>query len=161
MFQQILQQRNLPELLSRDEMMRILQEQEYGYLPEKPTSLHWQVQENLVKNFCAGKAVLHKITLTCELGEKSFSFPVHLCLPTAQGKHPFFIRISFGNGAPDAFVPTEELIDHGFVCDQFPADIGDEFFEGDIGYHLRNGPHYFGREDWLKQIKFVKKHYHN
>ena len=59
MFQQILQQRNLPELLSRDEMLRILQEQEYGYLPEKPTSLHWQVQENLVKNFCAGKAALH------------------------------------------------------------------------------------------------------
>ena len=76
-------------------MLRILQEQEYGYLPEKPTSLHWQAQENLVKNFCAGKAVLHKITFTCELGEKSFSFPVHLCLPTAQGKRPFFIRISF------------------------------------------------------------------
>lgn len=76
-------------------MLRILQEQEYGYLPEKPTSLHWQVQENLVKNFCAGKAVLHKITFTCELGEKSFSFPVHPCLPTVQGKRPFFIRISF------------------------------------------------------------------
>ena len=55
MFQQILQQRNLPELLSRDEMLRILQEQEYGYLPEKPTSLHWKCKKILSKIFVQGK----------------------------------------------------------------------------------------------------------
>ena len=33
-----------------------------------------------------------------------------------------------------------------------------KFFEGDVGYHLRGGLHYFGREDWQKLIKFVKMH---
>ena len=42
--------------------------------------------------------------------------------------------------------------------DKLPAEIGDEFFEGGIGYHLRKGLHYFSREDWLKLIRFVKLH---
>lgn len=335
-------ERNLPKLLKRNEMLNIIFEEEYGYLPEKPTSLTWKVDERIVNNFCAGKAVLNKITMTCQMSEKAFSFPFYLALPTAKGKHPFFIHINFRDLVPDIYMPTEELIDNGFavfsfcykditndnndftdglsgilyphgkrkpndagkiamwawaaqrimdyaqtlnsvldlknsivcghsrlgktalltaatderfafaysndsgcsgaaitrnkqgetvkaicqnfpywfcenykkyieneesmpfdqhylvasvaprkvligsasediwadpvseqlccmaassrfkkefVCDKMPADIGDEFFEGDIGYHLRKGLHYFSREDWLKLIKFVKKHW--
>lgn len=45
---------------------------------------------------------------------------------------------------------------NGFVCnkDRFP-EIGDEFFNGDIGFHKRAGLHYYSREDWLKSIKFI------
>ncbi len=46
---------------------------------------------------------------------------------------------------------------NGFVCDGV-ARAGDEFFEGDIGYHLRAGKHYFSREDWQKLIKFINIH---
>ena len=46
----------------------------------------------------------------------------------------------------------------GFVCqDRLPV-VGDEFHEGTIGYHLREGKHYFSRYDWNKLIKFVNRH---
>lgn len=45
-----------------------------------------------------------------------------------------------------------------FICPDRPANIGEMFFEGDIGYHLRKGLHYFGREDWNKLIKFINLH---
>ena len=34
--QNMLKERNLPELKSREEMLEILQREEYGYLPEPP-----------------------------------------------------------------------------------------------------------------------------
>lgn len=43
----------------------------------------------------------------------------------------------------------------GFVHpDRLPV-VGDQFHEGDIGYHLRDGVHYFSREDWLTYLKFL------
>ena len=56
-------------------------------------------------------------------------------------------------------VASSERFDKPFVSPDRFAEIGEEFFEGDIGYHLRKGLHYFSREDWLKLIKFVKLHY--
>ena len=44
-----------------------------------------------------------------------------------------------------------------FICDR-PAQEGDAFFEGRIGYHLRKGMHYFSRTDWLRLMEFVAKH---
>lgn len=46
----------------------------------------------------------------------------------------------------------------GFICKDRLPKIGDEFHKGSIGYHLRDGLHYFSREDWLKVIKFIKRH---
>jgi len=46
----------------------------------------------------------------------------------------------------------------GFVCENRLAEVGEVFHEGCVGYHLRKGTHYFGREDWLKVIKFIEKH---
>lgn len=46
----------------------------------------------------------------------------------------------------------------GFVCDDHLPKVGDEYHEGSIGYHLRAGSHYFGREDWQKAMKFVRLH---
>ncbi len=34
---------------------------------------------------------------------------------------------------------------------------GDEFHDGHIGYHMRDGMHYFSREYWQKVIKFVNR----
>lgn len=44
----------------------------------------------------------------------------------------------------------------GFCHSDRYAEIGESFFEGNIGYHLRQGPHYFGRPDWLKLMEFAK-----
>ncbi len=36
----------------------------------------------------------------------------------------------------------------GFIGEDRAPAIGDRFHEGNIGYHLRSGEHYFSREDW-------------
>ena len=46
----------------------------------------------------------------------------------------------------------------GFVCENRLPEVGDEFHEGNVGYHLRAGLHYFSREDWIKVIKFINRH---
>lgn len=46
----------------------------------------------------------------------------------------------------------------GFICDDRFPQVGDEYHEGCVGYHLRAGLHYFSREDWQKIMNFVKKH---
>ena len=51
----------------------------------------------------------------------------------------------------------ESLGMKGIVCEGRLPAAGDEYHEGSIGYHLREGLHYFGREDWLKLMKFVKE----
>lgn len=143
MFQKMLKDRNLPGLQSKQEMMDVLFSQVYGYLPEKPTKISWQVEQNTIKKFCAGKAVLNKITMTCEMGEKVFSFPFYATLPTAEGKHPFFVHINFRDCVPDRYMPTEELIDHGFAVFSFcykdvTSDNGD-FTDGLAGVLCENG----------------------
>ena len=44
----------------------------------------------------------------------------------------------------------------GMVCADRLPEAGDEYHEGSIGYHLRPGLHYFGREDWNRLMTFVK-----
>ncbi len=143
MLQQMLKKRNLPSLLKRDEMLSILFEEEYGHIPEKPDNLSWEVQENIIYRFCAGKAVLNKITMTCKLRGKTFSFPFYLTLPTAEGKHPFFILINFRDNVPDRYMPTEELIDNGFAvfsfCYNDVTSDNDDFTDGLAGVLYKNG----------------------
>lgn len=46
----------------------------------------------------------------------------------------------------------------GFVHpDRFPT-VGECFHEGHIGYHLREGKHYLGREDWKYYIKYLRQY---
>ena len=45
----------------------------------------------------------------------------------------------------------------GFICDDRLPVVGDIYHEGNIGYHLRAGKHYFSREDWNKLTAFVNK----
>lgn len=54
-----------------------------------------------------------------------------------------------------ACVAASSAFENPFDCENRYAEAGDEFFSGDLGYHMRNGTHYFSREDWQKLIKFV------
>jgi len=47
----------------------------------------------------------------------------------------------------------------GFVRPDRLPEPGDKFHDGDIGYHLRSGQHYFSREDWLYIMEYVRKHF--
>ncbi len=135
--------KNIPRLLSRQEMLSILQEKEYGHSLPNPTNISWQVSENCIPNFCAGKAVCNKVTAHCVINGKEFSFPFHATLPTDKEKHPFFVHINFRDLNPDRYMPTEELIDNGFAIFSFCYDDvtrdNNDFTDGLAGVLYENG----------------------
>lgn len=47
----------------------------------------------------------------------------------------------------------------GFIHNGEMPDYGELLHEGDIGYHIRRGTHYFSLEDWRYYIKYLKKHF--
>lgn len=143
MLKQLICQRNLPPLQSRAEMLEVLQHEEYGYLPPKPDQLTWKKEEDTIRRFFAGKATMNEAVLTARFGVKEFSFPIKYALPTAPGKHPFFIQINFRPDMPDRYQPTEELIDHGYGVFSFSykditSDDGD-FTNGLAGVLFEDG----------------------
>lgn len=143
MFEELLKARKIPEILSREEMLDILQREEYGYLPARPDAISFQVTPNIVSNFCAGKAELSRVQIDCSIKSKSFSFPVYAAVPTKAGKYPFFVHINFRDCVPDRYMPTEELIDNGFAVLSFcyedvTSDNGD-FTNGLAGVLYEDG----------------------
>lgn len=119
MLENILSQRKLPSLLSKDEMLDILLKEEYGYLPAKPEKLTFEETENFIPYFCAGKAISRKIVATATINGKDFSFPFHASIPKKEGKIPFFVLINFRDNVPDMYFPTEEIMDEGFAVLSF------------------------------------------
>lgn len=112
---EMLKQRNIPKLLSREEMLEIMQREVYGYLPPAPNKISFTT-ERLKNPTFAGKATADRVTAHCVLpGGMEFSFPFVAILPTKGEKHPFFIHINFRPDIPDRHQPTEELIDNGFA----------------------------------------------
>lgn len=134
---------SLPDLRSREEMLDILQKEEYGYMPSLPDELSFTLEENTVNNFCAGKAVLNKVTANCRINGKPFSFPFYASVPTSEGKHPFFVHINFRDNVPDIYQPTEEIIDNGFAvlsfCYKDVTSDDNDFTNGLAGVLYENG----------------------
>lgn len=50
----------------------------------------------------------------------------------------------------------ELLGSKGLVTPDRLPEVGDHLTDGNIGYHLRSGRHFFSREDWNYYIKFLK-----
>lgn len=143
MLQEMLKERKLPELKAREEMLKILLNEEYGFIPPKPNSMTWEVIEKFIPNFCAGKADCSKVTLNCKMGEKTFSFPCYCTIPTKEGKYPFFVHINFRDDVPDRYQPTEELIDNGFAvlsfCYNDVTKDNNDFTDGLAGILYEDG----------------------
>jgi len=143
MLKQMLEERKLPELKSREEMLDILQYEEYGYMPKKPDRLEWTVQNNYIGAFCAGKAVAQRVEMTAHFGDKAFTFPFMAVIPTGKGPHPFFIHINFRPNVPDRYMPSEEIVDQGFAmlsfCYEDVTKDNDDFTSGLAGILYENG----------------------
>ncbi len=125
-----LKELRLPPLCSREQMLDMLQSEEYGYLPPLPESIEFEVEKNIIPNFCAGKATLDKVKVKVVLYGEEFNFPVYATIPTAEGKHPYFVHINFRADVSDRYMPTEELVDRGFgvisLCyEDVTSDDGD------------------------------------
>ena len=119
MLQAILKERAIPPLRTRSEMLEILQREEYGYLPEKPEAISWQVRDNCIPSFCAGKVTAQRVELTVNMRGKDFTFPFIAVIPRGDGPYPFFIHINFRPDVPDRYMPTEEITDNGFAVLSF------------------------------------------
>lgn len=140
---EILKERELPELLSREEMLHILLEQEYGFMPPAPESISFDVQENFIPNFCAGNAPCSKITATCRVNGKDFSFPFYSAIPREGENLPFFVHINFREDVPDRYMPSEEITDNGFAvfsfCFNDVTSDNSDFTNGLAGILFENG----------------------
>jgi hypothetical protein len=77
-------------------------------------------------------------------------------------------KVLIGNAAEDWWsdplaeqlccVAASPAFRRGFVCPDHVAAPGEAFLQGDIGYHLRKGLHYFSRTDWHRLMEFVRLH---
>ena len=119
MLETLLKEYNLPDFPeenTKEECRKILQENVYGFLPEKPQRVSFKDVWKAEYCFCAGNAEHKKVEIsgTLENGNK-FSFPVYVSLPVGENgrKYPFFVFVNFRPDVPDRYFPTEEIIDNG------------------------------------------------
>lgn len=112
MLSQLLAQRNVPPLLSREEMLEILQREVYGYLPPKPETLTFtETKFDFYTDCCRSGEFLASGTLN----GREFSFPFHITVPNDGKPHPFFVHLNFrGEKGFDMYRPTEEITVHGY-----------------------------------------------
>ena len=92
---------------------------EYGFLPEEPEIVTFDIKEFDERRYCAGKAYLMKIEITSEICGEKFTFPVTYVYPKKGEKHKTVVHINFRGNVPDEYMPTEEIIDNGFGCASF------------------------------------------
>lgn len=127
---------------SKKEIMDVLLREEYGYLPPRPVSVSATLHKK-DKKFCAGRADLQPLTLTCQAEFGEFSFPAYYVCPKDKENVPCFIHINFSDSIPDKYQPTEEIVDHGFATLTFfykdvTSDNGD-FCDGLAGVVYKDG----------------------
>jgi len=104
--------------LRREEIKSMLEEHEYGKMPDAPEHLSIEVIEK-IDRFAAGKAPLTKLSFTVTVNGEKFSFPVYSVIPKTPGKHPAFVHINFRPDVPDMYMPSEEIADAGFAVFSF------------------------------------------
>ena len=135
--QAILKERNVPSLLSKNEMLDILLREEYGYFLPAPTKVEWTEDEPIMTY--AGKATERVVKITSYWEEKSFTFPITVVMPKGDGPFPFFIHANFRPNVPDKYMPTEEIVDGGFAvlsfCYQEVTADNDDFTDGLCGVY--------------------------
>jgi len=143
MLKSLLNERNIPQFKSKEEMLDIIQREEYGYIPKKPDDVTYSINDNYIHNFCAGKALGRRVEATYKIDGREFTFPFYVSIPKKEGKHPFFVSINFRDNVPDRFLPVEEIIDNCFAvisfCYQDVTKDNDDFTDGLAGLLYKDG----------------------
>ena len=134
MIEKILKERNAPSLMTfidgsevktpadfekrREEIKKIIQEKEYGYIPAPPDKMALELLcEN--ENFCAGKAHRREWRMHLTVGEVERSFDFISVVPKSKTPVPAFVLMNFTPDSPDKYLPTEEITDSGFAVFSF------------------------------------------
>ena len=141
MLKQELLNRNLPPLKSREEMVEILQREEYGYLPKN--DFEWSVSNYKRKDgrLAKGEVIYSTVDFTLTNNNSSHTFTIHQFLHTDGEKHPTFLHIA--GRYPGNFVHEEEIVENGynliiFVYTEITSD-DDDFTTGIAPLVFPNG----------------------
>ena len=117
---ELLRERALPPLKTREEMLDILQREEYGYLPPPPEKISFLKMPFPGRApHLAGQAVCKCVKITVTLGGRDFSFPVNVIMPRAEGVYPFFVAPTFEKAPVNLYVPIADIIENGFAVLSF------------------------------------------
>ena len=94
MLKQELLNRNLPPLKSREEIVEILQREEYGYLPKN--DFEWSVSNYKRKDgrLAKGNVIYSTVDFTLTNNNGSHTFTIHQFLHTDGEKHPTILHIA-------------------------------------------------------------------
>ena len=109
MLKRELTNRNLPPLKSREEMIEILQREEYGYLPQNDFEFSVSNHKVLERRFAKGNVIHSTIDFTLTNKNGSHTFPVHQLLHNDGKKHPTIIHLNIHRQFPSIYIPLEEL----------------------------------------------------
>lgn len=102
----------------REEIKKILQDEEYGYLPPKPEKFSYKLIST-DNRFCAGKAPLKKYEITVKIMGENFTFPFCFVVPEDGENIKTVLHINFRDAVPDKYMLTEELIDNNIAVASF------------------------------------------
>ncbi|MBQ7761193.1 MAG: hypothetical protein IJ400_03975 [Clostridia bacterium] len=138
-----LKKRNLPPLPTREEMIEILQREEYGYLPNVEYSISVSEPISVYGEFACGTVEHSYVTLTITVGEKSHSIRVDRLLHTDNKKRPLILFNNFHPMYASRYFALEEMTekDVNFLCycyEDITSDNGD-FSNGIAPLLLPNG----------------------
>lgn len=98
----------------KEEIIHILSENEYGYLPKVISPAKGEVI-GVDTICCSGHATLETIAISVETEKEEFRFPMSLVLPNNANINniPIILILNFRPDVYDKYIPTEEIIDHG------------------------------------------------
>ena len=126
----------------KEEIKTILQEKQYGYIPQKPEHLKVEIKTT-DDSFCCGMAPLNHLEVECTLNGRSFSFPARSVIPRDQKNIPAFVLINFDSAIPHKYYPAEEIAERGFAVFSFSVqdickDMSGDFKDKCGKYLLEN-----------------------
>ncbi|MBO5286908.1 MAG: hypothetical protein J6B34_02155 [Clostridia bacterium] len=138
-----LKNRCLPPLLSREEMVEIMQREVFGYLPQVDFTLSVSEPESIYHCYCLGDVEHSFVNMTITVGDKSHTFRVDRLLHTDEKKRPLVIFNNFHPMSASRYFPVEEMseqnVDFISVCyTDVTTDDGD-FSTGIAPLLLPNG----------------------
>ena len=140
---ELIEKRGLPSLLPREEMLEILQREEYGFMPPPPEKISFSKTQLRNDNVFAGKGKLWEISVTCTVNGRDFTFPASLMIPEGEGPFPFIVNINFEKNIPNFYFPAEEILDNGFAAfNLYFKDVtsdNDDFTDGLSGLFYPDG----------------------
>ncbi len=143
MLKQELKNRNLPPLKSREEMLDIIQREEYGYLPKNNFEISVSNEKVIESRFEKGTVTLSSIDFTLTNQYGSHTFPVHRLLHKDGKKRPLVIFANFHTAVPNNYFCAEEFAstEYDFITYNYTdvtTDDGD-FNNGIAGLIFPNG----------------------